>query len=245
MTELLYMQGFDVESCTAVIETVTPTEDDRYDITLDRTCFYARGGGQDWDMGTITHNSSVFTVDEVRLDEHATVHHIGSFTNGTLKAGDNVECTVDHVRRAINSRLHSAGHVIDMAVDSLNLGWIAGKGSHYPHMSSVEYTGEWDPEKAESLRAQIEKISNTFIRTGGENQIEFMTPEEMHKICKHVPDNLPTNKPGRIVIYKGDFGIPCGGTHVKNLEQVGQITITKLKSKKGVIKVSYAVAGIN
>jgi Ser-tRNA(Ala) deacylase AlaX len=245
MTELLYMQDFDIENCTAVIKSVLNTEDNRSDIELDRTCFYPRGGGQDWDTGTIQKDEAVFSVEEVHLDEGGVVHHIGSFKSGELKAGDVVECSITHDRRAINTRLHSAGHVIDMAIDSLGLDWVATKGQHFPHLSAVEYSGTWQPEQADELKAAIEDRANELIQQGNENSIEFMPVEEMHKVVRHVPNNIPKNKPGRIVMYGDNFGIPCGGTHVKNLKQVGGIRIPKLKEKKSVIRVSYFVEGIN
>jgi Ser-tRNA(Ala) deacylase AlaX len=46
-------------------------------------------------------------------------------------------------------------------------------------------------------------------------------------------------------VYNGDYGIPCGGTHVKMLDDVGKVIITKIKCKKGITKVSYSVEGIN
>ena len=72
-----------------------------------------------------------------------------------------------------------------------------------------------------------------------------MPVEEMHKVVRHVPDNIPKNKPGRVVMYGDNFGITCGGTHVKNLSQIGKVHIPKLKEKKGVIRVTYSVEGIN
>ncbi len=72
-----------------------------------------------------------------------------------------------------------------------------------------------------------------------------MLVEEMSKFCKHVPENIPKNKPGRVVMYSDNFGIPCGGTHTKKLKHIGNIKISKLKEKKGIIRVSYAVGGIN
>ncbi|MBL8159980.1 hypothetical protein JNJ66_05995 [Candidatus Saccharibacteria bacterium] len=245
MTDLLYMQDFDVEHCEATVEAVRDTEDGRVAIMLDRTCFYARGGGQDWDQGTISSGEAVFRVEEVRLDEAGVAHHIGSFESGRLAPKDHVVCQVDYDRRRINTRLHSAGHVIDMAIDRLGLDWVGGKGQHYPHLSAVEYTGTWQPEQAEPLRAAIERKANELIGQGIENTIRFMPPEQMHTVCRHVPENLPKNKPGRVVIYGDDFGVPCGGTHVRSLDQVGAIRLTKLKEKKGIIRVSYAVDGIN
>ncbi len=245
MTELLYMQDFDVESCSAVVKSVLDTEDNRTDIELDKTCFYPRGGGQDWDTGIIQKDDSVFNVEQVHLDENGVVHHIGSFKSGELKAGDSVECSVTHDRRVINTRLHSAGHVIDMAIDSLGLDWVATKGQHYPHLSAVEYSGTWQPEKQEEMRLSIEQRANELIEKDNENSLEFMPVEEMHKVVRHVPDNIPKNKPGRVVMYGDNFGIPCGGTHVKHLKQIGSVKVPKLKEKKGVIRVSYAVKGIN
>jgi Ser-tRNA(Ala) deacylase AlaX len=243
-TNLLHMQDFDVETCDAKTLSVALTEDERTDIVLDQTCFYARGGGQDWDQGTITKPGAEFKVEEVRLDEDGVVHHVGQITSGLFDEGDTVSCAVNHERRLTNMRLHSAGHVIDMAIDQLGLDWIGTKGQHYPHLSAVEYSGTWEPEKAEELRIQIETLTNQLIKQGSRNTIRFMPVEEMHNYCRHVPDNLPKNKPGRVVLY-GDFGVPCGGTHVKDIKQVGKITIPKLKEKKGVIRVSYTVEGIN
>lgn len=236
------MQDFDVEVCEATILSVAPTNDERMDIVLDKTCFYARGGGQDWDKGTIRKDMAEFAVEEVRLDENGIVHHIGQVVDGNFTEGDVVHCQVDHERRFINMRLHSAGHVIDMAIDQLGLDWVGTKGQHYPHLSAVEYSGTWEPENAEELRTQIETLANQLIEKGSRNTIRFMPVEEMHTYCRHVPDNLPANKPGRVVLYD-NFGVPCGGTHVRDIKQVGQIRIPKLKEKKGVIRVSYAVEG--
>jgi len=145
--------------------------------------------------------------------------------------------------RVINMRLHSAGHVIDMAIDQLGLDWIGTKGQHYPHLSAVEYSGTWEPEKAEELRIQIESLSNQLIAQGSHNTIRFMPAGEMRAICRHMPENLPKNKPGRVVLY-GNSGVPCGGTHVQDIKQIGKIEIPKLKEKKGTIRVNYTVEGI-
>ncbi len=234
-TELMYMQDFDVVECTAKIVSVTSTDDGQIDVILDRTCFYPRGGGQDWDTGLI----GEFTVKETRLDEQGTVHHIGE---GQVQSGAEVHAKVDVSRRNNNTRLHSAGHVVDMAVDSLNLSLTPQKGAHYPHMSFVEYSGTI--EDVDSLKNQIQDKIDSILQSDTQNTILFVTPEELAKICRHVPANLPTNKPTRVVLY-GNFGVPCGGTHVKKLQDIGKIEITKIKSKKGVTKVSYRVEGIN
>lgn len=245
MTELLYLAEFNVETCQATIASVTPTEDSRVDIELDQTCFYPRGGGQDWDTGVISTDKATFRVEEVRLDENGIVHHVGVLEGGELNVGDSVDCKVDHKRRAINTRLHSAGHVIDMAISTLGLDWRATKGQHYLHLSAVEYEGTWNAEDTEEQKAKIEQTANEIIARGTDNSLRFIPVEEMHTVVKHVPTNIPTNKPARVVMYGEDFGIPCGGTHVKNLGQIGTVHVPKLKEKKGVIRVNYSVDGIN
>jgi Ser-tRNA(Ala) deacylase AlaX len=131
-----------------------------------------------------------------------------------------------------------------MAIDSLGLDWVATKGQHYPHLSAVEYSGTWELEKAEELRIAIEKRANEFIQKGTENKLLFMSVDEMSNICRHVPANIPQNKPARVVMYGDNFGIPCGGTHVKNLREIGTVGVPKLKSKKDVIRVNYEISDI-
>ncbi|GAB3537164.1 alanyl-tRNA editing protein [Arthrobacter tecti] len=240
-TELLYLDDFDVLTAPATVTKVSEFDDGRLDVELDRTCFYPRGGGQDWDTGVIRLDADVFTVDEVRLDENGVVHHLGA---GAVSEGAGVVLEVDGGRRSMNTRLHSAGHIVDLAVERLDLPWVPGKGAHYPHMSFVEYTGEVHGD-IEETRQRIEREVATVIAQGSRNEIRFMPVSEMDAYCRHVPENIPTNKPARIVLYNETFGVPCGGTHVRDVADVGTLTITKIKSKKGVTKVSYAVEGLN
>jgi Ser-tRNA(Ala) deacylase AlaX len=240
-TELLYLDDFDVLTASAAVTRVTSLDDGRLDVELDRTCFYPRGGGQDWDTGTIRAGGSSFPVEEVRLDEHGVVHHLG---RGTVSEGTGVVLDVDAGRRAINTRLHSAGHIVDLAVERLGLPWVPGKGAHYPHMSFVEYNGDV-PEDVEETRRSLEREVGQVIAEGSRNEIRFMPVADMGEYCRHVPENIPTNKPARIVLYNGTFGVPCGGTHVRDVAEVGKLSITKIRSKKGITKVSYAVDGVN
>ncbi len=135
--------------------------------------------------------------------------------------------------------------MVDLAVERLGLPWVPGKGAHYPHMSFVEYNAALAPEETEATLVRIQQAARDVVGAGSTNEIRFMPVSEMGDYCRNVPDNIPTNKPARIVLYSDDFGVPCGGTHVRDVSDIGTLTITKIKSKKGVTKVSYAVEGIN
>ncbi|HSX47058.1 MAG TPA: alanine--tRNA ligase-related protein [Patescibacteria group bacterium] len=233
-TKLLYMDDFGVVTCEATVEAVKSTEDGRPAVILDQTCFYPRGGGQDWDTGKL--NS--FIVNEVRMDENGDVWHIGE--GAAPMVGEPVECKVDIGRRDSNTRLHSAGHVLDMAMSTVYPDLVPGKGAHYPHMSFVEYQGEPDRDIQGELQAKIDEL----LRANITNTLRYVSKEELAQLCRHVPDNIPSNKPTRVVLY-GDYGVPCGGTHVQHLNDIGKIEVTKVKSKKGITKVGYRVEGIN
>lgn len=242
-TKLLYLDDFDVVEATArVIDVII--DDDTLSIILDQTCFYPKGGGQDYDQGVIrSDDGRQFAVQEVYLDQDGVVSHVGSWTSGELKVGDLVNLRVDTARRLTNTRLHSAGHVIDMALDALGYDWVPGKGAHYPYMSNVEYSSDtYNADQKDDYLNAIQNKVDELIASGGESHIKFMTVEQMSAICRHVPDNIPANKPSRIVVYGADFGVPCGGTHVADLSYVGSVKITKIKKKSGAIRVSYSLA---
>ncbi len=211
---------------TATVTEVT-TYKEKLAIVLDQTIFYPQGGGQPWDTGSIIKNANaVFMITEVRF-ENGVVYHIGTMT-GDIKVGDTVTCSVDEPRRVLNSRLHSAGHVIDMAVRQLELDWKPGKGYHFPEGPYIEYTGAIADADKEKMKSEIERISNEIIKKNIPVTIRF------------VADQIVNGKPARVVMY-GDFAVPCGGTHVNNLGEIGLVTIRRIKMEKENIRVAYDI----
>lgn len=245
ITELVYLQDFDIVTCDAAVTNVEPTEDGRIDVQLDKTCFYPRGGGQDWDTGTLKSDSKTFIVEEVRLDQEGIVHHIGTFEGEDFAEGVSVHAVVDKRRRAINTRLHSGGHLIDMAIAQIGLPWIATKGAHYPHMCNIEYSPGGFEGDIEDAKAKIQARVDELLKSDYEHKAVFMPVEEMHTVCRSVPPNIPINKPARVMLYADNFGIPCGGTHTRTNGEIGEVVVTGVRLKKGIIKVNYVVKDIN
>lgn len=214
--------------CSAAIVQVLQNEG-RTILILDQTVFYPQGGGQPYDMGSIKteDNSMAFKVEEARFIEGA-VHHIGTVESGEPLVYMSVICTVDAERRTLYSRLHSAGHVIDLALKELRIHWLPGKGYHFPQGPYVEYEGSLDSVDVESLKASIEQKCHEITSRNIETRLVFDANRLQH------------GKPMRTVYY-GDFGIACGGTHVGNLQDIGNVTIRKIKKEKDTIRVSYEV----
>lgn len=237
-TKLLYLEDFTLLEGKATVLGVNQ-ENSRIFVILDQTIFYPQGGGQPYDKGFIENEKGKFRVEEVRFVD-GIVKHFGIFQEGSFQNGDTVTCLVDKARRDLHSRLHSAGHVVDMAITALKLSWIPGKGYHFPDGPYVEYAGSLEGFDKEKLKKEIEALCNQFINQERDTKLIFMSKEEMKKVCHHVPDYLPAGKPTRVVMY-GDFGVPCGGTHVKNLRDIKQMTIRKIKQEGPNIRVGYDV----
>jgi len=240
-TELLYMHDSYLFEETAKVVSVSDHEDGRKVVILDRTIFYPQGGGQRFDIGKITGDSTSFNVEEVRFVE-GQVLHIGNYENGVFKTEDAIKLQIDKDRRILHSKLQSAGHLIDMAMRHVGYeNLIPAKGAHYPEWSEVEYEGVIAPEETESAMAKLQEDIDKMTEQGYEVKIEMSTKEQAQEKCYTLPPQLPDNKPIRIVAVWDDLYMPCGGTHVKNVSELKGLKITRVKSKKGMTKISYVI----
>lgn len=237
-TKLLYMSDMASTEGSAQAQSVLEV-DGKTIVFLDQTLFYAQGGGQPYDKGTITSAAATFEVEEVRYME-GLVKHSGHFITGRFAEGEQVQLHIDPTRRALHRRLHSGGHVVDLALKRLNIHWIPGKGYHFPEGPYVEYEGNLGDLDKEDLRMKIEKTCNEIIQENTATRIEFVSAEELKKRGFEIPPTLDSGKPLRIVYY-GDFGVPCGGTHVSQLSDLHSMTIRKIKQEGANIRVAYDV----
>ena len=241
-TKLLYLENMHDLEADAYVERVEK-QDGRDVVYLDQTILYPQGGGQPYDNGVIQSPDAKFIVEEVRFVD-GDVLHIGHFEGQPFMQGKDVHIIVDAERRKLNARLHSGGHLVDMAVTKLGLDWVSGKGYHFPDGPYVEYDGEFNLEQQTELQAKIEAKANELIAQDLPVSCRFVDYDELKRLCRHVPGNLPTNKPIRVVEFD-DFAVPCGGTHVHSLADIQNLTITKLKNKGGSIRVGYSVSQPN
>lgn len=237
-TRLLYMEDMGATSGTATVQEVVDLEGKTI-VFLDQTLFYAQGGGQPYDKGAITTDTASFEVEEVRYMD-GLIKHIGHFTSGRFNSGDVVQLHVEPVRRALHRRLHSGGHVVDLALKRLGITWVPGKGYHFPDGPYVEYAGSLEGMDRDALPTQIEKTCNEIIAENITTRIEFVDADELQKRGFEVPPTLAPGKPLRIVYY-GDFGVPCGGTHVAELSAIRHMMIRKVKPEGSNIRVAYDV----
>lgn len=238
-TKLIYLENNDLLSGTAqVIDLIN--EEGKIGIVLDQTLFYPQGGGQPYDQGIIENSNGKFIVEEVRFLD-GIVKHFGHFESDNIKPKENVSISIDKERRLLNSRNHSTGHLIDLVLDDLKIKWKAGKGYHFPQGPYVEYIGSTEDIDIDKLKSDLENGCNKIINEGLKVTFKFVSLAEAKELCDFVPDNIPHDKPLRVVMF-GNWACACGGTHVKDLKEISDVAIKKIKNKgEGIIRISYLI----
>jgi len=224
ITKLLYLEDACRLSCEADILQVI-LEESLAKIVLDQTVFYPQGGGQPSDKGLIKNDKVTFEVQAVS-NEEGIVFHKGTFIRGdSFTSGERVRLEVNAELRNLHNRNHTAGHLVDYALYNLGFKLISGKAYHFPQGPYVEYLGTLEQDEREQLQPVLEKAVNDLV--------QLALPVTIMLI-----DNDPKK---RAMVINNYQPILCGGTHVLNTNDIGHITIRKVKNEKGNLRVSYAV----
>ena len=224
-------------------------------IVVPSTIFHPQGGGQPSDVGTLTNaNGGVFHVTMVSAagPNHptGTILHIGTFAEGAtpFQQGEAVAMQVDLDHRRACARAHSAGHLIDQAMVRAGMEMQGLKGFHFLSGSYVEFDGKVPAEDRAPLIVTLQKYMDELVAECVPTRIVWVqTLEELSRACLPgagcgVASRIEQGQgPVRIVQVGGPGGCPCGGTHVTNTKEIGKVTVTKIKVKKGVTKVSYKI----
>ncbi|KAI8566070.1 hypothetical protein RHMOL_Rhmol02G0011000 [Rhododendron molle] len=164
------------------------------------------------------------------------VFHYGFFENtregfeSTLKKGVQVGLFVDALHRKLNSRLHSAGHLLDVCVRNVGLSLEPGKGYHFPDGPYVEYKGSVPQNDMQNKQAELELEGNKLIE-GGKVSAAIVSYEEASEMCGGcLADYIPKGSSPRIVKLGDHPGCPCGGTHVSDISEIRSMKFPSLSS---------------
>ena len=129
-----------------------------------------------------------------------------------------INARVDEPRRALHTRLHSAGHLIGNAGETL--GWMPIKAHHWPGEGKI-----------------------TFIRGETAQAIDAETLQQQINqwIAADYPRHMTLDEGIREVGFGELPTYACGGTHVQTLGELGEVTILALSEKKGALSVRYSL----
>ena len=199
-------------------------------IILDKTTFYAEGGGQIGDSGKIINsNSSEFEVIDTQKIMGAIVH-LGKIIKGNIKKGDKVMVNVDSNKRSAIVLNHSATHLLHSALRFILGDHIQQKGSLVAADRLRFDFSHTKPINQEKI-LEIEALVNDQIANNLEAEVNTLSYEDAIKdgalafFADKYSDKVRTLK------FSSFSHELCGGTHVK---RTGDIGIFKIISEIGV-----------
>jgi len=210
-------------------------------IILEKTPFYAESGGQVGDSGELISQTIHFKVENTI--KHANAHlHLGKLKKGEIKVGDLLQLKVDEKSRKSTARHHSATHLLHAALRNILGSHVKQKGSLVSsERLRFDFT-HFEPINSEQL-AKIERLVNQQILLNIMVSTKLMSLDEAMKSGAMALFGEKYGNEVR-VLSMGDFSTElCGGTHVK---QIGDIGLFKIISETGVaagVRRIEAVAG--
>jgi len=227
-TELLYYSDDPKEFDASVLKSF-----DKY-VILDKTSFYARGGGQEPDHGTI----GEFEVVDVTKHGNVVVHEL---KNGIPGEGSMVSCSVYSKRRDSITKNHTSTHILNSSTRNVLGSWVwqhsAFKDEDHARLDITHHSALTDDEII-----KIEKLANSIVDKNMSVTIDNFdrgTAEQKYGFKIYQGGIVPV-KSVRIVSIE-DFDIEaCGGTHVKKTGEIELIKITKAKRiQDGVVRIEF------
>ena len=220
-----------VTALTTETEVVDALSDgEKGTIIVEQTPFYATSGGQEADTGIIRTAEGEFKVEDTVKLLGGKIGHVGVVIKGMIKTGDQAELCVDAEKRALSARNHSATHLLQKALRTVLGTHVEQAGSSVNEDRLRFDFSHFSAMTAEELQ-KVEEIVNEQIVAGLPVKVENMPIEEARKTGAQA---LFGEKYGDVVrvVNMGDYSIEfCGGTHVKN---TNEIMAFKILSESGV-----------
>jgi alanyl-tRNA synthetase len=203
------------------------------EIVLDRTPFYAEGGGQVGDRGAIRLGDEVvFEVEDTQRvagnQQAGLIVHRGTL-RGRVAVGDDVTAAVDAERRAHTMRNHTGTHLLHRALRNV-VGERAKQAGSLVTPDALRFDFPFDRGLTDDEKRTIEDEVRRIIREDRPVTVQYMP---MADAIEHGADAFFDEKYGETVrtIRVPDFSFElCGGTHCRASGQIGSFVITSEKS---------------
>ena len=242
--DALYQDGNPADSLTEGMEGV---------VVLDRTPFYAEGGGQVGELGEIRTASGVFEVQDTKKSGQAIIHY-GVVTMGDISTKQTAEAQVLSSIRAASAKNHSATHLLHAALREVLGDAVTQKGS-LVSSEVLRFDFSYDKPVSTTEISRIERLVNEQIQANTPARIENMSIDEAMKngamalFGEKYGSDVRVLTMGTDSIVDGQrkpFSIElCGGLHV---QRTGDIGVLKITSESGIaagIRRIEAVTGMN
>jgi misacylated tRNA(Ala) deacylase len=222
-TELLFRDDAYFKTATACVVVAR----DGY-VELDRTIFYPLGGGQPGDTGFLLRENGerIAIVDTRKGDTHDVVRHLLAAGADLPQPGETLTLELDWPRRYALMRLHTALHVMSCVIIAPVTG-----GNIAPDKARLDF----DIDMTLLDAAKIESGTNELVARGVDTETVWITDAELDaqpELVKTMSVQPPRGA-GRIRLLRipGIDLQPCGGTHVKNIAEIGGIRVLRIRNE--------------
>ncbi len=208
----------------------TICEGEKAVVVLNKTAFYAEGGGQAGDIGTLENGETIFEVVDTKKGANNTIKHIGFVKKGKISVSDKLESKVDKEIRMASARNHTATHLLHEALKEVLGDHVNQAGSLVtPERLRFDVT-HFEPISKEELKLVEEKV-NTAILDALDINCEIMNIKDAKEKGAMALFGEKYGNEVRVVSM-GNYSVElCGGTHLNNTSQVG---LFKILSEGGV-----------
>jgi misacylated tRNA(Ala) deacylase len=223
MVQATYLEDSYLQRCEATVLSVT---NEKY-VVLDQTIFYPKGGGQPFDTGKITREGEIFQVVYVGKFSGTISHEVDK---SGLNAGDKINCSLDWERRYKLMRSHTASHVFASLLCAGTGALITG---NQIGVEKTRFDFNLETFDRQILKQYINDANKLFLKDIPVRWYNLPRDDAMKipglvKMAAAFPPDLPSL---RIVEIVGVDRQADGGTHVRNLREIGQIKLLKAENK--------------
>ncbi len=222
-TELLFREDAYLRTATARVLAVHERG-----IELDRTIFYPLGGGQPGDSGGLVRESGerIAIADTRKGETPGSVLHVTAPGGSRPEPGEQVGLELDWDRRYSLMRLHTALHLLSCVV----VAPVSG-GNIAPDRARLDFDIDMSLLDAE----RITRETNALIASGVGTETVWITDAELDaqpELVKTMSVQPPRGV-GRVRLLRipGIDLQPCGGTHVRNVAEIGAIRVTRIRNE--------------
>ncbi|MFJ6631405.1 alanine--tRNA ligase [Streptomyces sp. NPDC091376] len=221
------------------------SEGDEVEVVLDRTPFYAEGGGQLADQGRIKLDTgAVIEIRDVQQPVPGVSVHKGSVQVGEVTVGASAYTAIDVKRRRAIARAHSATHLTHQALRDA-LGPTAAQAGSENSPGRFRFDFGSPAAVPGTVLTDVEQKINEVLARELDVQAEVMSIDEAKKQGAIAEFGEKYGERVRVVTI-GDFSKElCGGTHVHNTAQLGLVKLLGESSIGSGVRRIEALVGVD
>jgi len=194
-------------------------------IVLESTLFYPESGNQASDRGYITTGNLKFKVDNVSKDGENILHHISSDFKNKIKIGDEVDGEIDWDYRYGIMKAHTSQHIFSAVIkNKFNRDTVRANLSYEEVF--LQISQEIDYEQLNEILTEVNKICTSNNLKVNAN---ILSKNEANKISEKIRSAIPDESNIRLMEIQDLDLVCCGGTHIKNTTEIGNVYIYDFK----------------